>query len=105
MARVTVYRDNAERDARRISTEGRKEIAEEIKAEVEATAPRRSGAYANSVRVVVEGSRVMVEDFDPTAFYKEYGTSRTRAIAALTGSARKRGKYSGFQPRGSRRSR
>ncbi|MDJ0405885.1 HK97 gp10 family phage protein [Rhodococcus qingshengii] len=103
MARVTIYRDNAERDARRLSTEGRKDVAEQIKSEFEAIAPRRTGEYAGGASVTVDGDRVYVEDNDPEAFWKEYGTSRMRGIAALTNAARKHGKYSGFKPRGSRR--
>lgn len=102
MARVTIYRDNAQADARRISTEGRKDIAEQIKAEFEATAPRRKGEYAGGASITVEGNRVFVADNDPEAFWKEYGTSRMRGIASMTNAARKHGKYSGFKPRGSR---
>lgn len=102
MARVTIYRDKAQGDARRISTEGRKDIAEQIKSEFEATAPRRKGEYAGGASITVEGNRVFVADKDPKAFWKEYGTSRMRGIASLTNAARKHGKYSGFKPRGSR---
>lgn len=102
MARVTIYRDNAQREAREISTEGRKDIGEQIKSEFDATAPRRKGEYVGGSALVVEGNRVFVQSNDPEAFWKEYGTSRMRGIAALTNAARKHGKYSGFKPRGSR---
>lgn len=102
MARVSIFRQQAMREAMESSTQGRKEIAEEILDDFRTRAPRRSGTFAGSATVKVDGSRVYVVDDDPLAFYKEYGTSRTRAAAALTNAARQRGKYTGFQPRGSR---
>jgi hypothetical protein len=107
VSRVRIFRAQAEREAREASTPARKEIGLDIAAEFRSTAPRRSGAFATAARVEVDGARVFVIDDDPLAFYKEYGTSKSRGAAALTNAARKFGKYSGFQPRGAggRRSR
>lgn len=102
-ARVTIFREEAIREAIRISTEDRTKIAGEIAAEARATAPVVSGAYRNGVTVSVEGDQVRVVDEDDTAIHKEYGTGDTPAHAVLTDAARKRGKYTGTQPRGRRR--
>lgn len=100
VSRVRIFRAQAEREAREASAPARKEIGLEIAQDFRAAAPRRSGTFATSARVEVEGNRVYVIDDDPLAFYKEYGTSRSRGAATLTNAARKHGKYSGFQPRG-----
>lgn len=101
--RVTVFREIAEREARRISTPERIKIANEIAADAIATAPVVSGAYRNGAHVVAEGENVRVVDDDETAIHKEYGTGDTPAHAVLTDAARKHGKYTGMQPRASRR--
>lgn len=98
-ARITIFREAAIREAVRISTEERVEIANQIAAEAEATAPVVSGAYRNGIHVVVEGDQVRVEDSDDAAIHKEYGTGDTPAHAVLTDAARRHGKYSGTQPR------
>ncbi len=100
VSRVRIFRAQAEREAREASTPARKEIGLDIADEFRSTAPRASGRYASSAHVEVAGHRVYVIDDDPDAFYKEYGTSKMRGIAALTKAARKFGKYSGFKPRG-----
>lgn len=100
VSRVRIFRAQAEREAREASTPAREEIGLDIAGEFRSTAPRRSGAFATAARVEVDGNRVFVIDDDPLAFYKEYGTSKSRGAASLTNAARKFGKYSGFQPRG-----
>lgn len=100
VSRVQIFRAQAEREAREASTPARKEVGQEIAQDFRAAAPRRSGIFATSARVEVDGERVYVIDDDPLAFYKEYGTSKSRGAATLTNAARKHGKYSGFQPRG-----
>jgi len=97
-ARVTVFTEQAIREALKISTPERVEIAEEIAAEARAVAPVLTGRYRNNIAVQVSGDTVSVVDEDPTAGFKEYGTNDTPAHAVLTDAARKHGKYSGIQP-------
>lgn len=102
--RVTIYNDQAIREAYRLSTEKRAQIAHQIAADARADAPVRTGEFRAGIGVEVNGDQVMVVDNDPEAFYKEYGTSDTPAHATLTDAARAYGKYSGFQPKGGKRS-
>lgn len=99
MARVAIYREQLRAEALRLSTPGRTEIAEKILNRFDATVPNRTGEFQRGASVLVEGSRVYVEDDDPEAFWKEYGTSQRRALATLTSAAREFGRYRGFQPR------
>lgn len=101
-ARVTVYAAQARAEARKLSTEDRVQIAEEIAAEARAAAPVLTGQYRDGIHADVAGADVRVVDDDPTAGFKEYGTSHTPAHATLTDAARKHGKYSGMKPRGRR---
>jgi hypothetical protein len=101
-ARVTIFREAAIREAVRISTERRVEIANEIVAEHQGSAPVDSGAYKTGAHVVVEGDTVSVVNEDETAFYKELGTVDTPAHATMINAARRHGKYSGMKPRGRR---
>lgn len=101
--RVTVFREIAIREARRISTEDRVKIAEQAAAEAISAAPVVSGRYRNGIHVQVSGDDVRLVDDDPDAIHKEYGTSDTPAHAVLTDAARSHGKYSGMQPKGRRR--
>lgn len=101
-ARVTIYRDQLRTEALDNSVQGRRDIAEQVLDRFRATAPIKSGAYRSGASVTTDGNRVYVQNSDPDAFYKEYGTSRTRAHAALTNAARQFGKYTGFSPRGRR---
>jgi hypothetical protein len=97
-ARVTLFAEQARREAARISTEERVQVAEQIAAEATAAAPVLTGAYRNGIEVQVSGGQVSVVDMDPEAGFKEYGTSDTPAHAVLTDAARRHGKYSGIQP-------
>lgn len=97
-ARVTVYAAQAIAEARRISTEERVKIANEIASEARAAAPVLTGEYRDGIGVEAGGDQVRVVDSDPTSGYKEYGTGDTPAHAVLTDAARKHGKYSGMQP-------
>lgn len=97
--RVTVYKAEAEREARRLSTEDRVRIAHEIAHEAIAAAPVLTGEYRSGIGVEVSGETVRVVDNDPTAGFKEFGTSTTPAHATLTDAARKHGRYTGVQPR------
>lgn len=99
-ARVTVFTEQAHREAYRLSTPKRRQVAEEIASEARADAPVRTGEYRDGIGTRSEGDRVFVQDDDPEAIYKEYGTSDTPAHAALTDAARRHGRYSGWQPRG-----
>lgn len=99
-ARVTVYTAQALREARRLSTPRRQRIATEIAAEARADAPVRTGEYRDGIGTRTEGDRVFVQDDDPESIYKEYGTHDTPAHAVVTDAARRRGRYSGWQPRG-----
>lgn len=97
--RVQVYAAQALREARRISTERRAEIAHEAAAEARADAPVRTGEYRDGIGVEVSGDEVRIVDNDPESIYKEYGTSDTPPHAVLTDAARKHGRYSGWNPR------
>jgi hypothetical protein len=98
--RVTVYDAETAREARRISTEDRVKIAEQIARTAIGNAPVLTGEYRAGIGVEVSGDDVSVVDNDPEAGFKEYGTADTPAHATLTDAARQYGKYSGMQPRG-----
>ena len=98
--RVTVFASEAIRQAFEASTPQRRQIASEIASEARANAPVRTGEYRDGIGVRDEGDRVFVEDTDPEAIWKEYGTSTTPAHAVLTDAARKHGRYTGWQPKG-----
>jgi hypothetical protein len=100
--RVTIYAGQAIAEARKLSTEDRARIAEEIEIEARSAAPVVTGAYRDGIHVEVDGTDVRVVDDDPTAGFKEYGTSTHAAHATLTDAARKHGKYTGMKPRGRR---
>lgn len=102
-ARVTVFSAIAKAEARRISTPRRIEVANVAAAEAIARAPVETGEYRNGIHVVVSGDDVSLVDDDETAVHKEYGTLDTPAHAVLTDAVRKHGKYTGMQPRASRR--
>lgn len=99
-ARVTVYVEQALREAYRLSTPRRQQVAQEIATEARADAPVRTGEYRDGIGTRIEGDRVFVQDDDPESIYKEYGTRDTPAHAVLTDAARRRGRYSGWQARG-----
>ena len=101
-ARVTVYRDQARREALEHSFEGRVEAAGEIVDRAKSAAPVYSGAFRGSIDFETQGDRVFVVAEDEDSMYIEYGTEDTPAFAALTESARPYGKYRGWQPRGGR---
>lgn len=97
---VTVFPTEAIREARKLSTEERVEIAEQIAADARATAPVLTGAFQSGIDVEVSGDTVQVVNNDPTAGFKEYGTGDTPAHATMTNAARRYGKYSGVTPKG-----
>lgn len=98
--RITVFPDQAIREARHLSTEGRTEIAEQIVSDARSVAPVQTGEYQTGMAVEVDGDTVAAVDNDPEAGFKEYGTVDTPAHATLTNAARRHGKYSGVQPKG-----
>lgn len=98
MARVVVFTAQALREAYRLSTRERVEVAHEIAGDAIDTAPVRTGEYRGGIGVETAGERVYVVDDDPESVYKEYGTVDTPAHATLTNAASKRGRYSGFRP-------
>lgn len=100
MFRVTVFDDQARREARRISLDDRVEIARQAASDARASAPVYTGEYRDGIDVSVQGDRVFIVDDDEEAIFKEYGTSDTPAHAALTDAARQHGRYSGWKPRG-----
>jgi hypothetical protein len=100
--RVTIYAGQAIAEARKLSTPERAEIAEEIAADARADAPVLTGQFRDGIHAEISGDDVRVVDDDPTAGYKEYGTSTHAAKATLTNAARKHGKYTGMTPRGRR---
>ena len=97
--RITVYDEIARREAYRISTPKRVEIAGQIASEGTATAPVRTGEYRDGIGVEVDGDRVFAVDNDPESIHKEYGTHTTPAHAVLTEAAMNHGRYSGWQPK------
>lgn len=97
--RVTVYEAEALREAKRISTDDRVKIAEQVAQQAIGSAPVLTGEYRGGIAVEVHGDDVRVVDNDPTAGFKEYGTVDTPAHATLTDAARQHGKYSGMKPR------
>lgn len=99
-ARVTIYAAQAIREAYRLSTEQRAQIAHQIAGDARADAPVDTGEYRGGIGVEVNGDQVMVVDNDPEAFYKEFGTSTTPVHASLTNAAKQHGRYTGFQPKG-----
>jgi hypothetical protein len=99
-ARVTVYTAQAIREAYRLSTPKRRQIAATIAAEARAEAPVRTGEYRDGIGTREEGDRVFVQDTDPESIYKEFGTEDTPPHAVLTDAARRHGRYTGWQPRG-----
>lgn len=101
-ARLTIFESIVIKSAKTLSTVRRREIAGEIAADARATAPVLTGEYRDGIAAEASGDDVSVVDNDPDAIYKEYGTSDTPAHATLTDAARKRGRYSGWQPRGRR---
>lgn len=98
--RITVYADQAIREARHLSTPELVEVAEQIVGDARAAAPVDTGEYQTGMAVEVNGDTVRAVDNDPEAGFKEYGTSDTPAHATLTNAARRYGKYSGVQPKG-----
>jgi hypothetical protein len=98
--RVTVYEAEALREARKISTEKRIEIAEQVAREAISAAPVLTGEFRDNIGVRASGDDGRVVDEDETAVFKEYGTVDTPAHATLTDAARHHGKYSGMTPRG-----
>ncbi|QUF08291.1 HK97 gp10 family phage protein [Actinosynnema pretiosum subsp. pretiosum] len=98
-ARVTVYPEQAAREALAASYDGRVTIASTIAEEARGTARVLTGAFRDGITVVADGEQVRVVDEDPLAAVKEYGTSDTAAQATLTDAARRHGRYSGVTPR------
>jgi hypothetical protein len=99
---VRVFLDRAAllREARRLSTPERVQIAHEAAGDAVASAPVESGEYRDGISVKVDGDLVQIVDEDPEAFWKEYGTVQTPAHATLTEAAKNYGRYSGMKPRG-----
>jgi hypothetical protein len=98
-ARVTVYPEQAVREALTASYDDRVQVATEIVTEARADAPVLSGQYRDGITVQADGKQVRVVDEDPDAGFKEYGTADTDAHATLTQAAARHGRYSGIQPR------
>lgn len=96
--RITVFPDEAIRQARRLSVDGRTEIAEQAADDARATARVDSGEFKAGVGVEVSGDLVRIVNNDETAGFKEYGTSDTEPQATMTNAARRYGKYSGMTP-------
>lgn len=97
--KITIFKDRVRRSLRKKSLSDRIEIAEEIAARARVRAPRLTGAYAEGMGVAVEGTKVSVVNEDPTAWHKEYGTSKTPAHAVLTNAAMEFGRYQGMRPK------
>lgn len=98
-ARITIFNEAAIRQAIRTTVDARTQIANEAAADARSTAAVLTGDYRDGIGVEVDGERVHIVDNDPDSIHKEYGTSDTPAHAALTDAARKRGRYTGMQPR------
>jgi hypothetical protein len=98
-ARVTIFAEQAIREALRISTPQRVEIANEIAAEAAATETVLTGRLQSSYGVEVSGDTVRAVNDDPTAGFKVFGTGDTPPHPGFIDAARKRGKYSGMTPK------
>lgn len=102
--RITVFGAQVIREALRLSTPKRKQIAEEIVGEAEANAPVLTGKYKSSFAVEANGDDVRAVNNADDASYITFGTSDTPPHPGFIDAARKHGKYSGWQPKGRRRS-
>jgi hypothetical protein len=98
--RVTLYRAQLLAEARKLSTEGRLEIAHEAAGDAVADAPVLHGDYRDGISVETDGDQVSIVDKDPDAIYKEFGTSDTPAHMTLVEAASRYGRYTGWQARG-----
>lgn len=98
--RVTVYPEQAVREAYHLSTPQRTRIAHQAAGDARQAAPVLTGEYRDGIGVEVSGDDVRIVDNDEDAKFKEYGTSDTPAHATLTNAARRYGRYSGVQPKG-----
>ncbi|MEU9515919.1 hypothetical protein [Micromonospora sp. NPDC048169] len=98
-ARLTIVGSLVERFAAGMSTPRRQQIAREIAAEARGNAAVLTGAYRDGIGTEFRRTVVRVVDEDEDAIYKEYGTSKAPAHAALTDAARRRGRYRGWRPR------
>jgi len=97
-ARVTVFSEQAIREALKLSTPERVEIAQDIAAEASANEVVLTGRLATSYGIEVSGDTVRAVNDDPTAGWKVFGTSDTPPHPGFIDAARKRGRYSGMQP-------
>jgi hypothetical protein len=96
---VTIFYDQCYRQARRISTPDRVDVAKNIVGSHRASAPVDSGAFRDGATVSQNGDLVAVVNRDPDSKYKEYGTSDTPAHATMTNAARRYGRYTGWGAR------
>lgn len=96
---MIVYQGRVTKQARRLSTPDRADIAELIVDAHRGSAPVVTGAYRDGAASVRAGDYVAVVNRDPDSKYKEYGTDDTPAHATMTNAARRYGRYVGWGPR------
>lgn len=99
-ARVTVYLDQAMREAYRLSTPKRVRIAHEMVAIAQPQAAVQTGMWRSSYSVQVDGERVFAVNDDPAAAYIMFGTVDTPPHMELVRAGQQFGRYSGWQPGG-----
>lgn len=95
---MTVYHPVVRRQARKISTPDRVDVARDIVATHRGTAPVDDGTFRDGAAVWQAGDDVSVINRDPTAKFKEYGTEDTPAHGTMTNAARRYGRYTGWKP-------
>lgn len=99
-ARVTVYVQQAMREAYRLSTPRRVQIAHQMVGIARPQAAVETGLWQSSYSVQVDGDRVFAINTDPAAAYIAFGTTDTPPHMELVRAGQQFGRYSGWQPRG-----
>ena len=99
-ARVTVYLEQALREAVRLSTPRRVRIAHEMVAIARPQAAVETGLWRSSYSVQVDGERVFAVNDDPAAAYIAFGTVDTPPHMELVRAGQQFGRYTGWQARG-----
>jgi hypothetical protein len=97
-ARVTVFTAQALAEARKLSRDGRVQIAEQAASVARGSSPVLTGTFRGGIGVETSGDSVSIVNTDEDAFYIEYGTSDTPAHATMTNAARRFGRYTGMSP-------
>lgn len=98
-ARVTVYTQQALREAYRLSTPRRVAIARQMVATARGQAAVETGLWQSSYDVQVDGERVFAVNTDPAAKFIAFGTTDTPPHMELVRAGQQFGTYTGWQAR------